>query len=430
MIDSTTQTARIGPPRRSFRMAPDSLTFTVFLGALSALPPLSIDMGLPAIPEIEHGLAHAMGRGALTLSLFLAGFAVSPLCCGPLADRFGRRATILAGLVAFALAAAAGTLAQSFALLLLCRLAQGVAAGACVVMPLAIVRDAFDGSSARHHLSRITAVVGIAPMLAPILGGWVMAIGGWRAIYATQAILGLVLLAVTLIAFEETLPVSRRRSLNPSVLVASYAMVLRDQAFRGYTLGYACAFACMFSFIASAPAVLMGRMGLSPGIFALVFGLSSCGTLLGSLAAGRFNARGLASAVLIRRGVIVMVTAALVLLAVAFVSASSGAIAVIAIVLPVTVMIFCFGLISPSANHEALRRLPEVAGSASGVLRCTQMVLGALASALVALAQPFGQPVLVMAMLMLAASLSAGLVLLRVTSRSRAPMRTDLGELS
>lgn len=400
-----------GAAQTGARMSPDRPAFVVFLGALSALPPLSIDMGLPGIPAIEAHFTDAAGHGALTLSLFLAGFATAPLVCGPLADRFGRRATMAVGLFALACAAGACAFAQGFSVLLACRLVQGIAAGACVILPLAIVRDVFDGADARHHLSRITAVVGLAPMLAPVLGGWVMAMGGWRAIYAAQALCGLVLLAVTLTSFTETLPAARQRRLSPKELLAGYALVLRDRAFRGNTLLYAFAFACMFSFISSAPAVLMGRLGLSPNVFAIVFGISSCGTLLGSLLSGRLNARGVSGAAMVNRGVAGLFVSALALLVVAL----TGAAHVWTIVPPVAAAIFCFGVIGPSANHDALHGLSQVAGSASGVLRCTQMVMGALASALVAWLAPLGAPLSTMAGLMTAAGLGSviGLVWLR-----------------
>jgi DHA1 family bicyclomycin/chloramphenicol resistance-like MFS transporter len=405
-------------------MNPDGLAFTVFLGALSALPPLSIDMGLPGIPALESSVAGAAHHGALTLSLFLAGFAVSPLCCGPLADRFGRRATMAVGLLIFALAAGACVLAQSFPLLLACRLMQGVAAGACVIMPLAIVRDVFDGAEARHHLSRITAVVGLAPMLAPVLGSWVMAVGGWRAIYGAQAACGVLLLVATLMLFGETLPVAGRRRLDPAVLLGGYAMVVRDRIFVGNTLLYAFAFACMFSFISSAPAVLMGVMGLSTGAFALAFAVSSCGTLLGALLSGRLNAHKVSSTTIVNAGIIGMVASAAALLLVVL----AGAAQVATIVPLVALAIFCFGLIGPNANHAALSGLPQVAGSASGVLRCTQMVLGATASALVAWLQPLGQPLLVMATLMIATSLAAAACLLRLRAGGRHDIPKHLRE--
>lgn len=273
----------------------DSFAFTAFLGALTALPPLSIDMGLPGLPAIEATFADAAGRGPLTLSLFLVGFAISPLICGPLADRFGRRAILLDGLLLFSLAAAACAFAPSFTVLLVCRMLQGLAAGACAILPFAIVRDVFEHAVARHQLSRIAAVLGIAPIIAPVLGGWVMTVSDWRMIYTVQAGTGLLLLVVAIATLEESQPVAMRRSLNPARLVESYRHVLTDRTFLGYALLYACAFAGMFSFISGAPSVLIGSLGLSTTTFALLFGLSSCGVLVGSLISGRLGQRHVAS---------------------------------------------------------------------------------------------------------------------------------------
>jgi DHA1 family bicyclomycin/chloramphenicol resistance-like MFS transporter len=168
----------------------------------------------------------------------------------------------------------------------------------------------------------------------------------------------------------------------------------------------------------------MGVIGLSTGMFALAFAVSSCGTLLGALLSGRLNARGVSSAAIVNAGVIGMVASAAALLLVAL----AGAAQVGTIVPLVALAIFCFGLIGPNANHAALSGLPQVAGSASGVLRCTQMVLGATASALVAWLQPLGQPLLVMAILMIATSLAAAACLLRLRAGDRHDLPKQLKE--
>lgn len=384
----------------------DSFAFTAFLGALTALPPLSIDMGLPGLPAIEATFADAAGRGPLTLSLFLVGFAISPLICGPLADRFGRRAILLDGLLLFSLAAAACAFAPSFTVLLVCRMLQGLAAGACAILPFAIVRDVFEHAVARHQLSRIAAVLGIAPIIAPVLGGWVMTVSDWRMIYTVQAGTGLLLLVVAIATLEESQPVAMRRSLNPARLVESYRHVLTDRAFLGYALLYACAFAGMFSFISGAPSVLIGSLGLSTTTFALLFGLSSCGVLVGSLISGRLGQRHVASRKIIAWGL--LLTAASALAALALVAA--GAMTAWSLMPLMALTLLAFGIIAPSTNHEALQNLPHVAGSAAGVMRCLQMTMGAFASALIAVLEPFGNPALVMTGLMAMMALAAGAI--------------------
>ena len=384
----------------------DSFAFTAFLGALTALPPLSIDMGLPGLPAIEATFADAAGQGPLTLSLFLAGFAISPLICGPLADRFGRRAILLDGLLLFSLAAAACAFAPSFTVLLVCRMLQGLAAGACAILPFAIVRDVFEHAVARHQLSRIAAVLGIAPMIAPVLGGWVMTVSDWRMIYTLQAGTGLLLLVVAIGMLDESQPVEMRRSLNPAKLIESYRNVLTDRAFLGYALLYACAFAGMFSFISGAPSVLIGSLGLSTTTFALLFGLSSCGVLIGSLLSGRMSQRHVASRKIIAGGLLLTIASALAALALV----AAGAMTTWTLMPLMALTLLAFGVISPSTSHEALQNLPHVAGSAAGVMRSLQMAMGALASALIAVLEPFGHPALVMTGLMAVLALAAGAI--------------------
>ncbi len=387
----------------------ESFLFTVFLGAVCAVPPLSIDMGLPGIPAIEASFADAAGRGPLTLSLFLVGFAISPLISGPLADRFGRRLTLLAGLVVFIVAASACALAPSFQILLAFRLVQGLAAGACAVTPFAIVRDVFEGAVARNRLSQVSAVLGIAPMVAPILGGWVMVVSDWRAIYAAQAVCGVILLVVTFFSLAETLPITRRRSISPVQMILSYRSVLSDRSFRGFALVYALGFACLFAYISGSPGVLMGALGLSGQMFGLLFALTSCGVLVGSIVSARLSSRHFASHRVMTIGLILMTLSAVAALGLAVV----GDIHTYTLMPLIWVVVFCFGLTGPTANHEAMHNLPHVAGAASGMLRCGQMVTGAIASALIALFEPYGHPALVMTVIMMVAALAAGAVYVR-----------------
>ncbi len=393
----------------------ETFAFTAFLGTLTALPPLSIDMGLPGFPAIEAAFPDAAGRSPLTLSLFMAGFAISPLIAGPIADRFGRRATLLDGLLIFSLAAGACALAPSFNVLLACRLLQGFAAGACAILPIAIVRDLFVHGAARQKLSQIAAVLGIAPMLAPMLGGWIMTFADWRAIYAAQAAVGVILLVVGAIGLAESQPVENRRSLNPRRLAESYRFVLSDRAFVGYAMLYAFAFACMFAFISGAPSVLIGNLGLSTTAFALLFGLTSCGVLVASLISGQLSARHVSSRKIIAFGLVLMAASAIA----ALLLVPAGAMSVAALTPLMALTIFAFGILAPSTNHEALQNLPHVAGSAAGVMRCTQMVMGAFASAMVALLEPFGHPALVMTGLMTAMALIAGSIYLWVLPASK-----------
>ncbi len=143
-------------------LRPDKLSFTIFLGALAALPPLSIDMGLPALPQVEAQLWASASEVTQTLSLFLLGFATGPLLLGPLSDRFGRRPILLLGLLIFALGGIGSALSTDIRMLLAFRLVQGIGAGAGGTLPFAIMRDLFDGKQARLRMSAVTLVLGHA----------------------------------------------------------------------------------------------------------------------------------------------------------------------------------------------------------------------------------------------------------------------------
>ena len=401
------------------RLNPNTFAFTALLGSLAALPPLAIDMGLPGIPAMEAQFADASGQGALTLSLFLLGFAISPLTCGPLADRFGRRPMLLAGLLLFTLTAAACAFAPSFNLLLACRLLQGLAAGACVILPVAIVRDLFEGAVARSRLSQVTSVLGIAPMIAPLLGAWAMHFGGWRSTYTIQAIAGLALLIACTFLFAESLPHVRRRSLKPSQIARGYLQIASDRNFITLSVAYAFGFACMFSYISGAPAVVMGSFGLSGPAFSVAFGITASGVLIGSLISLRLAKRA-ASHRVINFALAGMVLAAFAVLALAFSPYAS-----VYTLLPlILALLIFFGMFAPSITHEALRSLGNLAGSAVGVQRSLQMAVGAGASALTAYLQPYGHPLLAMGCIMVATVLISGGLYLTLGGRLAAAAAT------
>ena len=382
-----------------------SALFTVFLGALSAIAPLSIDMGLPGIPAIEATFSDAGGHGAMTLSLFLVGFSAAPLFTGPLSDRFGRRVSLITGLSFFSGGAVCAAFAPTFLTLLMARFVQGAAAGACAVLPVVMVRDVLEGPAARARLSQIVAVLGIAPIVAPIIGAAILAIGNWRSIYLAQSLVGVLELAVAALWLQETHPTERRRSLGARALFDAYRTIVADRSFTRFGLIYTFSFTCMFSYISTSPAVFMSTFALSDRWFSVLFGITSGGVLTGALLSTRLSRHCVRPESIVAWGLGFMLASAIAL----FLVASPGRSNQYVVATLATVVMLTFGTIAGSCNHAALTDLGHVAGSAAGLLRCFQMLSAGIASAIGAALSSSADHVFVMAGLMLAAATLASL---------------------
>jgi DHA1 family bicyclomycin/chloramphenicol resistance-like MFS transporter len=383
----------------------ESIFFTLFLGALSAIAPLSIDMGLPGIPAIEATFNDAGGRGSLTLSLFLVGFSAAPLFIGPLSDRFGRRISLIAGLVFFSGGAMCAALAPTFTTLLIARFVQGAAGGAIATLPVVMVRDVLEGPAARAKLSQIIAILGTAPIVAPLIGAAILAIGNWRSIYLAQALVGVLELSIALTWLHETHPHERRRPLGVRALLDGYRTILSDGSFTRFGLVYTFSFTCMFSYISTSPAVFMSTFALSDRGFSVLFSITSAGVMAGALSSARIASRFSKPESVVACGLGCMMISTIVLVLLAALGLSNAyEIAALA-----TVVMLSFGAIAGPCNHAALCDLGHVAGSAAGLMRCFQMLSAGLASALGATLASRVDHVFVMVGLMLGAATFAGL---------------------
>jgi len=396
-------------------MNPSGFLFFVVLACLGGLPPLSIDMNLPAIPAIEEAFGVAAGQGALTFSFFLLGFAAAPVVGGPLSDRFGRRPMLIASLLLISLAAFACMLDGSFHFLLAARLAQGAACGSCVLAPLAIIRDTLSGAAARRKLSGVMFIMGVAPLAAPIVGTLVLRLGGWRAIYGVQGGLGLILLLVIIFGFAETLPPERRVSLKAGDLVRRYRTLFSNRAYLGLALPMAFSFGCMFSYIAGSPGLMLKEMGLSEQIYSLAFAFTSLGIMGGSVVSAFLGRHEVPTRVIVAWALVVMILTVGAIVLFTW-EAGAGLILLLGLFF---VVLLCFGLIQPNAMSEAVAPWAEMAGTASGGLNSLQMLVGAGAGGLVTLLAGALPPGRAMAGAMLAMALLAGAGFLLSPSRSR-----------
>jgi DHA1 family bicyclomycin/chloramphenicol resistance-like MFS transporter len=365
------------------RLRPHSPAFTILLGALVTLASFATDMGLPVLAETAASLGVTAATAALTLSVFMVGFATGPLVFGPLSDRFGRRPVLLAAVATFALFGALGAFAPTLASLLAWRFLMGAGAGTAQVLVLATVRDLFTGAEARAKQSYVNLAAGVAPIVAPTLGVWVAAAGGWRAIYGVLAAGGVALLIAASLGLGESAPrrgAQGRAAHTVRGTLASYARVARHPVTMGYALIMALCFGCLFAYVSGSSLVLIGLMGVSPSTYGALFAATAVGLMLGAFSNARLSRRGVPASRLVSAGLGMIAGTAVLLLALA----AFGGLRVWTLVPLIVLSHLGQGIVRPNAAQGALEPMADIAGVASAVLTGLQMLGGAVASGVAA----------------------------------------------
>jgi DHA1 family bicyclomycin/chloramphenicol resistance-like MFS transporter len=355
--------------------------FVVVLGSLTAFGPLSIDMYLPGLPAMAHSFHASASEAQLTLTACLVGLALGQLLAGPLSDRLGRRRPLLLGVAAYSAASLLCALSPSVHVFTGLRLVQGLAGAAGIVISRAAVRDLYSGVEAARFFSILMLVNGLAPILAPVIGGQLLKVTSWRGVFVTLAVIGFLLFVATVGGLSETLPVERRRGDGLRATVATMHALLRDTVFVGYALASGLSFAAMFAYIAGSPFVLEDIYGVSPQVFSAVFAANACGIV----AASQLNHRLLAHATpraLLRIALLAAAAGGIALLTVVLV----GGLGVWAVLVPLFVVVSMVGMVMPNSTALALTDHPDAAGSASALLGMLQFVIGAGAAPLVGVA--------------------------------------------
>jgi DHA1 family bicyclomycin/chloramphenicol resistance-like MFS transporter len=369
------------------------------LAALSMLGALSIDTYLPALPAIAGEFHISAAAAQQTLSLFLAGYAFMTLFYGTLSDSFGRRPVIIVTLVIYLGASLGCALAPSLAWLLLFRLAQGLCGGAGNVVGRAMIGDLFKGAAAQRTMAFVSMVFGLAPAIAPILGGWLQSALGWRSIFYFIALFTFALLLVCLGLLPESLEKSRRHAFHPGVILANYWQVGGHARFLCLCLGNALTFCGVSIYIGSASPFVYSILHLSSHDFGWLFIPLIGGMTLGSMLSARASQR-LSPRVIIRTGYALMAVAA-----VANIAYNWFCVAAIPwAVLPP--FFYCLGMsFSTSAMMVLmLEMFPKTRGLASSLMSFAFMTLFAIVSGLIC-------PLIFDSPLHLALAIFAGLVL-------------------
>jgi MFS transporter, DHA1 family, multidrug resistance protein len=259
---------------------------TILLASLAALGPFSIDTYLPSFHEIGRNLGATAIQVQQTLSAYLLAFAVMTLWHGVLSDRFGRRRIILIALALFGIASAGCAFATSIEQLWIWRALQGITAGAGMVITRAIVRDLFDGPPAQRLIARITMMFALAPVIAPLIGGWLQTWFGWRSVFAFLVVMTTALWIACWKYLPETLAPEKRQSLHPAYLGRSYLKVLTSPPFLLASGALSLNFSGFFVYVLSAPVFLMTHLGIPETGFLWLFAPAMGGLMLGSWLSG------------------------------------------------------------------------------------------------------------------------------------------------
>lgn len=356
------------------------LGLLAILGLLSAIAPLATDLYLPSFPEMTADLGASASQVQLTLTAFLLGLTIGQLVFGPLSDRTGRYPPLLVGSILFVVAGIASTFAPSIGVLIAARLVQGLAGAAGMVLARAIVSDLSHGVAAARAFSLMMIIGGVAPVVAPVLGGILTGIIGWRGLLGIVLALSAVMLLAVVLGVRETLPPARRAELQAERRAGGSALQsLRDRTYIGHTLSFGLAFGVMMAYISASPFVYQDLMGFGTVGYGLAFGLNALALMVVSAVSAKL-VDTVGPARLLRLGLTIIVVSTAAILALVLLGVPT-----IWLMIPLFTTVASLGLVFGNATALALGAVPRAAGTASAVLGAFQFGLGALVSPLVSL---------------------------------------------
>ncbi|MEK4646603.1 multidrug effflux MFS transporter [Exiguobacterium sp. FSL W8-0210] len=353
------------------------LTLILILGSLAALGPLSIDMYLPAFPDMSRSFDASASLIQLSLTACMLGMALGQLIVGPLSDVRGRKRPLMVALLAYLLASLACAMAPTIEVLIALRFIQGAAGASGIVISRAIVRDLFDGPELTRFFAALSLVNGTAPILAPVIGGQMLRFGDWHFVFYLLAILSTMMLLAVALRLPETLPLDRRVEGNLTTTLKTFGRLLTDRVFIGYAFAQAFVMGAMFAYISGSPFVLQNIYGASPQQFSFLFGLNGIGIILAAQIAGRLAGR--VDSERLMRISLTIVAGASILLFLALTLTNQ----LIFVMIPLFFVVSSVGLISTLGFTLAMQNYGATAGSASALLGLLPMLVGSLVSPLV-----------------------------------------------
>jgi len=353
---------------------------TLLLGALTAAAPFAMDSYLASLPSMTHSLSASTAEVQLTLSVYMYGGGVAQLFAGPLSDRFGRRPALLWALGVFVVASIACALSRNVFMLIGGRLVQAVSMASIAVVPRAVVRDLYSGDKAAHILSVMSIVLGIAPIVAPLIGSNLHVLFGWQSNFVLVAIYAAVLAYFVHATLPETLASPDMRATAPRAMLANFGRLLRSPEYVGFMLVAAFAFSGLFAFLAGSAFVFVSVMGQGERGFGVMFGTVMLGNVTGAVIGTRLIRR-LGIARQVRLGTALMLAAGVALGTLALLDVRHP----FAVIAPMFAYMLTFQLTMPPAVAGALTPFPRIAGSASSLLGFCQFVVASTAALVVGL---------------------------------------------
>lgn len=361
---------------RTFRKI--QVRHVLILGGLGALGPLANDMYVPALPALSHDLGATTSQAQMTLSAFILGLALGQIVAGPISDARGRRWPLLIGVVIYVLTSLLCIITPSMTALIALRFVQGIAGSAGMAIALAMVSDLYAGIARARFFSLLMQINGLAPMLAPLLGGQLLRFTSWQGIFVTLALAGVVLFAVSAWGLGETLPPARFQHGGLATSLHSFRELLTDFHFVGAALSCGFAFTATIIYVSVSPFILQNLYGITPQVLGLLFGVNALGLVIMAQVNSRLVGRRSPQTLLIWGYTLLALAGAGLLVA-----ALLG-VGLVGILPAFFVLASSLGLIMPNATTLALAH-SRAAGSASALLGVLQLAIGALVAPLVGL---------------------------------------------
>ncbi|CRK82706.1 multidrug effflux MFS transporter [Neobacillus massiliamazoniensis] len=387
------------------------------LGSLSAFGPLSIDMYLPALPNLGKDFHANPSVVQLSLTFFLLGISSGQLFSGPLSDIRGRRKPLLIGLIIYFIVSLLCVFSTSIWTLIALRFIQGLSASAGVVISRAVVRDLYSGTELTKFFALLALVNGVAPIMAPVIGAQLLRFVPWQGVFIVLSLIGLIMFFVVLFGLPETLQLERRSTGGVKNTIVTFRNLILDRSFIGYALVQSLVFSAMFAYISGSPFVVQNIYGASPQMFSLIFAINGLGIMIASQVTGKLAGRIRESKLLVFglgmswMGAFILFIFLLLRLDLIF------------ILLPLFFVVSSVGMVNTAGFSLAMQKQGKSAGSASALLGVLSLASGAIVAPLVGIGG--GQSAIPMGVVIICVSSGAVLSYLCLVRKAKATTNDD-----